>query len=365
MLLVLAGGKGAQAGRIDRPNYLTGDYWKYTIVGDVRSLIGEAPARDTSLAIVGTRVVSVTNTGPDGIDMVESTSIKFIGSFDYTDDSGKRQDVEVYVKLSLDSKRSLRGDEAGETSAKGDLVMNSSFTGGRFTSSVVLRAHTETDLLENSWNFPLVEGQRGRAVTRIETKLQWASPGSSGASSSYTYLTTATTKYAVGEPENLTVAAGRFGAVPIDSWTNTTVQGNESQLFLLPSLDYGNHSRAYYSAEVGNSIRVEHFDPSGAKVMVESLSEYRYAKPSPWWASSSLLEPTSVIGYLAAGGGGVTSAWLLLRRRRRSSKEMIGREGQSQGLKATMDEPKATEAAAGPPDSGTEKDHPLEVRPPV
>ncbi len=302
-------GTGAMAVPVGAPSYTKGDYWRYTLWGNstVRAGagIGEVP-----ITVRGNRTVWVTDVTSSGVTKVElskvrQTEVAHLGA------------LTASVTMDFTTNTTEK-----EQTTQGPLYFNLSADAGFITFHLGVRGTTKSTVQEDTFTFPIDAGRRARTVEAFEAHGNWTQTLPDVPTPPIDISGTTTTDYVVGQSQEITVPAGKFTALAIDSWTNSTVQGNATQIPFLPVAGTGNRTRTYYSRDVGGVVRIERYDARGASVSQENLVAYQYTS-----GTNSLLRvlsrPTSLAAIAGAVAVLVLVSLMALRRRRRRAPSML------------------------------------------
>lgn len=165
--------------------------------------------------------------------------------------------------------------------------------------TIRLENTTTVEILEDSWRFPVEEGDAGHVTARFHSTEQFlARAGIYAESSSSNGTGVRTIAFEAGPIARTEVTAGAFDAIRIEErWPD------------------GRRTSSYFATSVGNNVRTESFDETGARVASSELVSFRYQAGEP----GSFLDAGIVIpAAVAAGAIAVPAvAWALRRRRAR------------------------------------------------
>lgn len=279
-ILTIAAGMEVSAKAFEGPAYVRSNYWIYTVTGHIRGPAGGAFDSDAILDVSGQRIIRVAAADPSAIALVDRLTLIMTGSVTVQDPTNPANllHVNLVIDMAMNVTRSLSGTEAGDTNFSGALFANvtATFTDYGFSLSLGAKVTVVSNLVDNTWTFPLDVGSRGSSTSHAVTHFEWTSwppilgtpPQPTDSSSN------ATTQYVAALPEEVQAAGSSFNSLPVDSWTNTT--GDTSGGFTLPGAGGGNRTRTFYVPEIGAPARIETYDGQGTKVLQMTLTEYRY-----------------------------------------------------------------------------------------
>ncbi len=334
-------GTGAMAAPVEAPSYTKGDYWRYTLWGNSTVPAGAAFG-DIPIGIRGNRTVWVTDVTSSGETRIELSNAKAKGTAHL-----QAQTVRIAMDLTTNTT-----DDGRIT--RGHLYFNLSADAGFISIHLGAQGTTKSTVQEDTFTFPIDAGRRARTVEAFEAHGNWTQTFPGVPTPPIDVAGTSTTEYMVGQSQEITVPAGKFTASAIDSWTNSSVQGNAGQIPFLLSAGSGNRTRTYYSRDVGGAVRIDSFNAQGVSVAQENLAGYQYAS-----GTNGLLrvlsQPTSIAAIAGAAAVLVVVSVMALRRRRRRAPSMLppwaipppGMEGT---LAPSPVEPQAPEVPPPPPE---------------
>jgi hypothetical protein len=304
-LALVAG--GVSAAPLSAPRYTRGDFWTYAVRGNLSLPTEFSLDADTILAIQGNTTLSVIST-----DSASTTITEFSDLQMSTDFTIQGRTYSLLGEFSINRTSVWRPGEAGEGgNYTGVARFNLTFNSQGLSFTVRVRMDMEARVTQNTLSFPIDVGDRGRTVHTIENRVEIPDfPGGT-----MDLMMTTTRDYMVRPLQQVTVPAGTYTAVRLDSWANTTYQGDTGGIALPSELLSPSHIREYYSEDVGNAVKVEYFGSGGQKIMEENLVTYRYAE-GPRRIVPLYSQPAFWVAGAIAGVGVVLAAILVGRRRR-------------------------------------------------
>lgn len=247
---------------IPRPTYTAGDFWSYRT--NVTEEIGFRFDGNTTIDVRTPRVILVQGQQVEALEVLFSGGGAFGGTFegfgaidgtwtiigaeDWETDTWKS--VRSFVRLTATGR-------AGGTPA--------------LTFTLTVENETTRRIVSDDWRFPIVEESTGTTVWHwnVTQNVTYRVQGRPPETNTSWLDSTFTTQYVYERTETVQVLAGAFEAHVIRE------EGPEGERV------------RWYAPRVGNDVKQEEFNETGAKVATSELTDFEYAAgtpppPFPW-----------------------------------------------------------------------------------
>lgn len=269
-LVIIFLAPGARAD-MERPTWTAGDFWEYTFTGlpfGDGGIGGPAPTGSLRVAVTGTDSVTVGGT--------TYTAYRATMAFNLTMSSGG-----ITITIGIGGEEWYRTSDMGLV--KQTLTIPDFFGAGQFSV-------TSTYAPPQQMNWPLKAGATWTATSLVTstTTTQFGTQTDSG---------TESTSFSVQAETSTTVPAGTYNAYPV---RGTDVDGS--------------YAMNFWSAAVGNAVRMQAFDDANQQMMSGDLRTYQYQAAGLFGASGVLLLLLLLLVVII-----VIVAALAMRRRRRGA----------------------------------------------
>ncbi len=281
------------------PQWTVGDYWEYTV----------RTAVEQGLVLNGTVRATIRELGPILVKNTTWTAYRTLlgGSGDVQNaGSGPR----VHGRWTIAGEQWVESGNFKVVRAVSQVDGNGTADPFRVPFSFQVQNTTENAVLNDTWRYPLEVGTSGALVTNTTSRERlWFRLGftTNESTSGGTYRRTL--RLSVENASRVSAPAGTFDTLEVRiGW---------------PS---GDTDVWYYSAAVGNNVRTETRNRTGATLAESTLRAYRYHAAEP---PAGLLSPEATVGLIGGATAAAIAAAVLLVRRRRKGGRAAGEPGPS------------------------------------
>jgi len=277
---LLAVPSGGRAESVEKPKLTAGDFWTYRTNTSFEAGF-ELEGLVTSV-VASTEATTILGVAHDVFRVVVNGSGSVSGEV-----SGPYGTGSVTGTWIATGEELFEADQLKRVSSVLDLAVDGLFRG---VAPFSVRATNTTlyRLIVDSWRFPLTVGSNG-SVELVYDYTQdfflFANQTHSTGSGNLTL------EFLLGSVTTLDTPAGRFAAYPVqETWPD------------------GAWDRAYFSPTVGNDVKTESYNATGALVSTTVLRSYRYQALEParflgltstdWGILVALVSGTAIVGFV-------------------------------------------------------------------
>jgi len=277
---LLAVPSGGSAESVEKPNLTTGDFWTYRTNTSFEAGF-ELEGLVTSV-VASTEATTILGVAHNVFRVVVNGSGSVSGQVSSPYGTGSVTGTWIVTGEEL-----LEAEQLKVVSNVLDLSVDGLFRGVapfgvRATNTTLYRVIVDT------WRFPIVVGSNGSVRLAYDYNQDFFLFGNQTHSTGSGNLTL---DYLLGPPTTLDTPAGRFAAYPVqETWSD------------------GAWDRAYFSPSVGNDVKTETYNATGALVSTTILQSYRYQALEParflgltsteWGIVLALVSGTAIMGFL-------------------------------------------------------------------